>query len=344
MKHCFRHFAVALVVAAAFTLAACGGGKATKIASEEAREGRDRALLEEGITMLQKNRYTQARLLFNTLINTYPDSPLLPVTKLALADSYYREGSFSSMNESEVEYRDWLQFFPKHGLADDVMMKIAEVHMRQVQAADRDTTHAKLAERQLLKLVEQYPETELKKRAEDQLWEVREILGMHELKVARFYFTHRQAYKAAASRTQEIVEKYPGFSRTDEALYLLGVSMFEQEDTEQAIEHFTRLCRLYPQSAYYEDAANYLRRLDAEVPEAAPGDEQPKARGTTPGFFGNIMENYLSRPRLENISKDGVLFKKDDTPAEALERALSFSVAQPGDATPKSTTTVVNQK
>ena len=223
MKQSFRYLMFAFAVAAFGMLVGCGGDKATKVASEEAREGRDRALLQEGVIQMQKGRYTQARLLFNTLINTYPDSPLLPVTKLALADSYYREGSFSSMNQSEVEYKDWLQFFPKHGLADDVMMKIAEVHMRQVQAADRDTTHAKMAERQLLKLVEQYPSTELKKRAEDQLWEVREILGMHELKVARFYYTHRQAYKASASRTRDIVDKFPGFSRTDEALYLLAV-------------------------------------------------------------------------------------------------------------------------
>ena len=330
-----------LIVAAAGLMAACGGGKATKIASEEAREGRDRALLQDGIQELQKGRYTQARLLFNTLINTYPDSSLLPVTKLALADSYYREGSFSSMNQSEVEYRDWLQFFPKHELADDVMMKIAEVHMRQVQAADRDTTHARLAERQLMKLIEDYPETELKEKAQDQLWEVREILGMHELKVARFYFTHRQAYKASADRTREIIQKYPGFSRTDEALYLLGASMYEQEDTEQAIDYFSRLVRLYPQSEYYEDAVAYLKRLDAEVPEAAPEGERPKLRGETPGVIGRVWET-ISHPRLNYISKDGVLFKKEDTPSEALERALGFSVEQSGDSSPRSKTTSLN--
>jgi outer membrane protein assembly factor BamD len=313
-----------LLVVALATVAACGGDKKTKIASEEAREGRDRALLGDGIKELQDNRYTRARLLFNTLINTYPDSSLLPVTKLALADSYYREGSFSSMNESEVEYKDWLQFFPRHPLADDVLMKIAEVHMRQVQAPDRDPTHAKLAEKQLLKLLQDYPDTDLRSRAESQLWEVREILGMHELKIARFYYTHRQAYKASADRTKEVIDKYPGFSRTDEALFIRGVSLVEQEDTEQAIENFTRLCKYYPQSAFYDDAVNYLKRLDAEVPEPAPDEERPKPKGETPSFIGRMLEN-ISHPRLDYISKDGVLFKKEDTPTDALERALKFS-------------------
>jgi outer membrane protein assembly factor BamD len=339
MKHSIRTIALALIAASAVMTAACGGGKATKIASEEAREGRDRALLQDGISELQKDHFSRARLLFNTLINTYPDSSLLPVAKIALADSYYREGKFSSMNQSEVEYRDWLQFFPKHELADDVLMKIAEVHMRQVQAADRDTTHAKLAERQLVKLLQEYPETELKPRAEAQLWEVREILGMHELKVARFYFTHRQAYKASADRTKEVIDKYPGFSRTDEALYILGISMFEQEDSDSAIDYFSRLARNYPQSDYYDDAVAYLKRLDAPVPDPAPEGERPALVGKTPGLMTRFLEN-ISHPRFDSISEDGVLFTRGEDAQKAFERALAFTTDQPGDGAPKSKTTV----
>ena len=315
------------LVATIGILGACHDKSASKVASEEARAGRDKELFTTGVTELQDGHYQKARLLFDTLVNTYPDSTLLPVTKIAIADSFYREGSFSAMNESEVEYKDWLQFFPKHPLADDVMMKIAEVHMRQVQAPDRDTTQAKLAERQLVKLLKDYPETDLKERAENQLWEVREILAMHDLKVARFYFTHRQAYKAAADRTKDVIEKYPGFSRTDEALYIAGVSEVEQENTERAIEHFTRLCRYYPTSEYFNDAASYLKRLDAEVPEPAPDNERPEQRGDTPGMIKRVMEN-ISHPKLTSISKDGVLFRKEDSASQALERALNFSAEQ----------------
>lgn len=331
MSRFVRFSMVAMLVAAVALSAACRGDKKTKVAAEERREGRDRELMAQGLKEMQDGKYIRARLLFSTLVNTYGDSPLLPVTKLAIADCFYREGSFSAMNQSEIEYRDWLQFFPKHELADDVMMKIAEVHMRQVQAPDRDTTHARLAERQLLKLIQDYPSTDLRERAEAQLWEVREILGMHELKVARFYFKVRESYKAAASRTREIIDKYPEFSRTDEALFLLGVSMFQQEDTEEAITHFTRLCRYYPESPYYEDSVGYLKRLDAPVPEAAPENERPKQR-ETPGIFERTME-IISHPRLDNIDKDGVLFKRGESVDICLERALKFSATSAGGAT-----------
>lgn len=318
--------AMVLFIAATVGLTAACGDKETKVASEEAREGRDRELLQEGIRQLQDGRHTRSRLLLNTLVNTYPDSQFLPVCKLAVADSYYREGSTSSMNQSEVEYRDWLQFFPKHELADDVMMKIAEVHMRQVQAPDRDTTHAKLAERQLMRLLEQYPSTDLKPRIEQQLWEVREVLGMHELKVARFYYKQRQAYKASASRAKEIIDKYPQFSGSDEALFLLGVSLFEQEDTEESAKYFQRLAQFYPDSEFYEETVAYLKRLDAEVPTAAPEGDRPKPLGAEDGMMGKMYE-AITRPRLSHIDKNGVLFKKEDTPEQALEKAMQFSPA-----------------
>ncbi len=322
MRRIFGCVMLALVLS---TLA-CGDKKPV-VATEEARAGRDKELLNEGIKEMQSGHYTKSRLLFNTLVNTYPDSPLTAASKLAIADGFYREGTFSSMNQAEVEYRDWLQFFPKHDLADDVTMKIAEIHMRQVQAPDRDTTQATLAERQLLKLLQDYPNTELKERADAQIWEVREILGMHELKVARFYFKQREAWKAAAARSRTIIDKYPGFSRSDEALYLLGVSLFEQEDTEEATTYFTRLCKYYPNSEYYEDSVAFLKRLDAPVPEAAPDNERPKPLGESPGLVGRLFET-ISHPHLDFIDKDGVLFKKNDSAEVALERALKFSAAQ----------------
>src|SRR4051794_15589338 len=123
MIRSLRYSTIVLLAAVAVFSAGCRDKK--PVASEQAREGRDRELMSEGIKEMQGGKLVRSRLLFETIVNTYPDSPLLPVTKLAIADSYYREGSFSSMNQAEVEYREWLTFFPKHELADDVVMKLA---------------------------------------------------------------------------------------------------------------------------------------------------------------------------------------------------------------------------
>src|SRR5207253_8606441 len=89
----------------------------------------------------------QGRILWNTMINTYTDSPMIKMAKLAIADSYYLQGGSKSLAQAEVEYRDWIQFFPDDALAAETMMKMAEIHLKQVQAPDRDITQARLAER-----------------------------------------------------------------------------------------------------------------------------------------------------------------------------------------------------
>ena len=59
--------------------------------------GRDRELFVVATSEVRKRNYDVGRLLFQTIITTYPDSPYLPMSKLAVGDSFYLEGSTSSL-------------------------------------------------------------------------------------------------------------------------------------------------------------------------------------------------------------------------------------------------------
>src|SRR5580693_9138243 len=52
----------------------------------------DKVLYDRAQADLKAGRYTEGRLALQTLINTYPDSEYLAKAKLAVADSYYKEG------------------------------------------------------------------------------------------------------------------------------------------------------------------------------------------------------------------------------------------------------------
>ncbi len=88
--------------------------------------GRDRELFIVATREIRKRNFDVGRLLFQTIITTYPDSAYLPMAKLAVADSFYLEGSTSALIQASAGYQDWLTFFPTHPLADRVMLKIAE--------------------------------------------------------------------------------------------------------------------------------------------------------------------------------------------------------------------------
>ncbi len=329
---------VVVVLALALPFAACGGKPKNKITLEEAKgPGRDKELFRQGVEAIRKGNYDEGRILLNTMINTYSDSPMIKMAKLSIADSYYFQGGSKGLAQAEVEYRDWIQFFPDDQLADDTMLKIAEIHLKQVVAPDRDTTHARLAERQLKDLMRLYPNTDAKKQAEQLMTEVQEILAMHELKVARFYFVIRGSAQATQMRTEEILNKYPNFSRFDEALYLHSKSMELQEDTQTASENLAQIVANYPHSEYADRAKETLKKWGKPVPEPDPA----KVAEAPPGGKGlpSRLVGFMIGPHIDTSSK-GVIIDRDLKTDEIVDRAQELSSAKAlGPITPGATTT-----
>jgi len=331
-----KFFVITLALSLSF--AACGGKAKTKITLEEAKgPGRDMELFRDGVNAIRKGSFDQGRILLNTMINTYSDSPMIRMAKLSIADSYYLQGGTKSLAQAEVEYRDWIQFFPDDALADDTMMKIAEIHLKQVQAADRDTTHAKLAERQLKELLRRYPNTDKKEETEQLMSEVQEILAMHELKVARFYYELRESAQAAQLRTEEILNKYPNFSRFDEALWLHARALGDQEDTETASRDLTRIVSSYPHSDFAERAKETLKKWGKPVPEPDPA--KASAPATDEKGLLSRAGSFLFGPHIDTSSK-GVVIDRDLKTDEIVARAQELSGQKvTGPVTPSAATT-----
>lgn len=329
---------ILISIALALTVSACKGKPKNKITLEEAQAGRDRELFESGAKAIRKGNFDEGRILLNTLINTYPDSPLMRVAKLASADSFYIQGGSKSLAQAEVEYLDYVQFFPEDDLADDIYLKMAEIHLKQVQDHNRDTTHARQAEHRLKEMMRRYPNSDRKSDAEGLMAQVQEILGMHELGVARFYFVHRQAPTATQLRTEEILKKYPNFSRFDEALWLHAQAMALQEDTETASQDLSRLVTNYPHSEYREKAETLLKSWGKPVPESDPAkltEAPPEGKGVMSRTVG-----FLFGPKIGTSNK-GVIIDRELPLDEMVARAVELAGAPKaaGPVTPGAATT-----
>jgi outer membrane protein assembly factor BamD len=276
--------------------------------------GRDRVLFEEAAKEVRKSNYETGRLLFNTIITTYPDSPYLPMAKLAIADSFYLEGMTSSLIQASAAYQDWLTFFPTHPLADDVMLKIAESDMRQMGLPSRQTTNARKAEQRLKVLLQQFPDTPLRTAVELRLREVQENLAMHNLEVARFYYGRNEhnngGLKGAQSRLREILEKYPDFSYMDEVLMRLGDLYVQEEEPDEAAKYYQQVARDWPNSEFAEKAKDQLTKIGAAVPDPDPIKLKMPPR-VRPGTMQKIATEVLGTVNL-TINKNGVLINKDD--------------------------------
>ncbi len=331
-------FLIATAIAALFS--ACGGKAKNKITLEEAKAGRDRELFLEAIKEIDKGNFDTGRILINTMINTYPDSPLARAAKLANADSFYLQGGSKNLAQAEVEYRDWVEFFPDDALADDIYIKMAEIHLRQVLAHNRDISHARFAEQRLKEMMRRYPNSDRKEEVEQLMVKVQEILAMHELEVARFNYVLRRAAQGAQIRTEEILNKYPNFSRLDEALWIHARSMIDQEDTETASRDLTRLVANYPHSEFRQKAEALLKEWGKPVPEPDPAkvaEGPPQGKGLMSRTFG-----FFFGPKIDTSPK-GVIIDRDLKPEEIAAHAQELvGLPTPAGLTTPSAGTTTN--
>jgi TolA-binding protein len=88
-----------------------------------------------------------------------------------------------------------------------------------------------------------------------------EISAKHNLQVARWSITKRKAYKGGLDRLQEIVDTYPGFSRIDEVIYLMGEAHFRLNEFEKAGEFYGKLVKDYPESEFVKKSNEQLEKI-----------------------------------------------------------------------------------
>ena len=89
----------------------------------------EKAIFVRANTAIKNSRYVEARQLLETLINRHPNSKYVPLAKLRIADSFLAEGSF---NRAEMEYSDFIAFFPNRPEVAKARSKISSIEKRSM--------------------------------------------------------------------------------------------------------------------------------------------------------------------------------------------------------------------
>lgn len=294
----------------------------------------DRMLYNRAMKDLAHNNFTVARLLLQDLINTYPDSQYLAQAKLAMAESWYREGGTEGLAQAEAQYEDFITFFPNMPEAREAQLRIATIHFRQIQKPDRDPTQALDAKRDLTTFLQKYPTGLMSQKARQMLRETDEILADGIFRVAQFYQVEHN-YRAEQSRLQQVLKNYPLFSRGDEAMamladsYLITSSRYSWAEVEspkgmyrslfrknavgdfsQAQNYLTRLIERYPESAYVpwakRELAYYHKPIPTPTPEAIAFNKAEIAGRGVPDRWDRWTGMLRGRPLGELARADKV--------------------------------------
>ena len=246
----------------------------------------DKELFDKAMQALKKGRYDVARLDLQTMLNTYPDSEYRMRAKLAVGDTWFKEGGTAALTQAEAEYKDFITFFPNAPEAAEAQMKVADIYYQQMEKPDRDFNNALRAEQEYRNMINQFPDSTLVPRAKQKLRDVQEVLAERETQIG-LYYESRENYAAAIARLKTVVDTYPLYSKSDLALLNIGDSYAGEAHTiqiapglpaairerlsamymDKAAAAYTRVVTRYPAAPRVEDARDRLVAMNRPVPE-----------------------------------------------------------------------------
>ncbi len=334
-----RRIPVILLLGVLTLSIACTNKKVNNPLANVGSKQPDKVLFDRAMDAMKHNRFDVARITLQTLINTYPDSEYIARAKLAVADSWYAEGGGTALAQAEIEYKDFETFFPNMPEAAEAQLKIANIHYQQMEKPDRDYTHAMRAEEEYRQLILQYPDNQkVVAEGKQRLMEVQEVIAEREFRVGRFYYL-RQSYPASIARLRSLMDKYPLYSRADEALYLLGqayegeIAMVRSKPTctgpntppgcvtetgkarliesagKSAAEAYSRILARYPLMERSDDAKLRLQALNQPIPRPTKAAiAQNKAEEDSrreSGMVSKLLRNFQKHPDVAQASKVG---------------------------------------
>jgi outer membrane protein assembly factor BamD len=262
----------------------------------------DKELFDKAMIALKKGRFDVARLDLQTMLNTYPDSEYRMRAKLAVGDSWFKEGGTAALTQAEAEYKDFITFFPQAPEAAEAQMKVADIFYQQMEKPDRDYLNAQRAEQEYRAMINQFPDSTLVPRAKQKLRDVQEVLAERETQIG-LYYGSRDNFSASIARLQTVVDTYPLYSKSDQALLGIGDAYSGEAHAiriapglpnavrerlnavyqDRAAAAYTKVITRYPMAPRVEDARDRLVAMNRPVPEptqeaVAESDAEERSR------------------------------------------------------------------
>jgi outer membrane protein assembly factor BamD len=297
-----------LVLAGSFIATSCVHKYETPITKNTQQP--DKVLFDQAMKDIEHGRYETARISLQTLMNTYESSEFMAKAKLAVADSWYREGGANGMAQAEAEYKDFQLFYPNMEEAAEAQNRICDIHYREMDKSDRDWTQTVQAEAECRAVLIQYPNSKFVPQVTQRIRDIQESLAEHEFVVGDFYWK-REMNPAAANRLNAVVDQYPLYSKAGEALYEAGdaYSKMGPRFRNSSADMFSRVVSQYPLSKRADDAKKRLEEMEKPIPKvdqaALDRQKYDLANYHRTSMFKRSMGIFQGGPDVSHAAKSG---------------------------------------
>jgi len=255
---------LALALVAVPLTATLGGCSSFNKDEDYVRDDPADKLYNEGLFLLNnKQDYKEAAKKFDEVDRQNPYSDWARKALLMSAYSYYQAQEYSDCISSAQRY---VTLHPGSPDAAYAQYLIGSSYYDQILDVTRDQARAEKAINALEEVARKYPDSEYATAAKKKIDMARDQLAGKEMEVGRFYLNKRD-FIGAINRFKVVVTQYQTTRHVEEALErltecYLSLGILDEAQTAAAV-----LGHNFPDSDWYKDAYNRVKRAGGEPNE-----------------------------------------------------------------------------
>ncbi|MDO6963502.1 outer membrane protein assembly factor BamD [Rhizobium alvei] len=258
-----RNVFLALVLGSSAVVAGCTTDPDYDITKLAVTTDPPEQLYNEGLANLQAGKATEAGRKFDAIDKQHPFSEYARKALVMSTFIKYRQGDYTAAITSGERY---MGLYPQTKDAAYVQYLIGLAYSKQIPVVTQDQRTAAKTIEAMMKVVENYPESEYVDDAQSKIRYARDQLAGKEMQIGRYY-QERREYLASIARYRNVVESFPNTNQVEEALARLCETYFALGLVDEAQTAAAVLGHNYPDSEWYADSVKLLKSNGLEPRE-----------------------------------------------------------------------------
>jgi len=254
-----RLFITVGLVATLLSAGACGGKKKDTVHAGDLSAD---ATFERATKLLAEHQLRQATAALKRIqFAQETRAEIEPLTRLALADATFYQGTAISWIDARNLYLDFVTLNGDHALAPYAQLQVGLCSLKQVSQPSKDQELTKQAIRDLRAVEQRWPDAAYTIASRTMLLEARANLAESEYLIGKFYFKKKN-YTAAIERFRIILAQFPDFQDVDKVLFHMAQANAKNGNSVIARGYLDRLLSDYPSSGFLDPARKLLGSME----------------------------------------------------------------------------------
>jgi len=216
---------------------------------------------DRGTEYMEKKDYIKAITDFQTVTESYPGSEIVDKAQFMLAEAHFmNEDYLTAAYEYERVYTD----YPSSTYVPEAWFKKALCYQNESPKAVLDQENTLAAIDEFNRFIDNFPQHELAKKAQENIEELRAKLALKEYKNAELYRKLKKD-ESAIIYYRFVIRDYPRSIWANEARYGLGLVYLKQKNYEKAREMFQFLVNTNVSKDLKNKASDKLDDIEKQI-------------------------------------------------------------------------------